>query len=259
MYFDSHTHLNEPRLFQEVKEIIKEAMNNKVNYFMVPSYDHESILRAIELSKRFSNVYATIGIHPSDSKDYSFDILDEIYNLAKSNSKVKAIGEIGLDYYWEKSEEGRNRQKAFFIQQIKLANKLELPIVVHMRDASQETLNIIKEYPPQFGFLMHCYSGSVELMEEIIKLGGYISLGGPVTFLNAKTPKEVALKAPVDRLLIETDAPYLAPHPYRGKTNYPKYLPLINQEIAQIKNMNEDELASITAINAMRFFHVENK
>lgn len=258
MFFDSHTHLNEKRLFARRQEILFDARKANVKALLIPSYDLPSIKNAITLTKE-ENVFAAIGIHPSDAKKYQFDVLLEIEALAKANKKVVAIGEIGLDYYWDHEEKAKAYQKEFFIKQIELANRLQLPIVVHMRDATQDTLELLRTNRPQFGLLMHCYSGSVEAMHEFLKLGAYISLGGPVTFLNAKEPKKVAAEVPLDRLLIETDAPYLAPHPYRGQLNEPKYLPLVAQEIARIRGISENEIAKVTFDNAWRFFHVEIK
>jgi len=257
MYFDSHTHLNDPKLFDDIESVLSRAHHVNVKLFMVPSYDRDSVIRAIKISKQYNNVYCAIGIHPSDCQIYSFEILGELEELAKENKKIKAIGEIGLDYYWEKDLQKREYQKLFFIQQIKLANQLKLPIVIHVREAMEDTLEILKKNTPKHGFLMHCFSGSVESLKEVLKLGGYISLGGPVTFVNSKLPKEIAAFVPIERLILETDAPYLTPHPFRGKTNEPMYLPLICKAIAEIKGVPEAVVAETTCKNTCHFFHVE--
>lgn len=257
MYFDSHTHLNDRRLFSIINAVIKRAQQVEVTTFMVPSYDYPSIQRALELTKIYPMIYVSAGIHPSDSIKYDLSILAQMENLIKVNPKVRAIGEIGLDYHWAKNEAEKAHQRLFFISQIELANRLQLPVVIHMRDADHDTMQIIQEHRPHHGFLMHCFSGSRETMDEVIKLGGYIALGGPVTFSNAVTPKEIARAVPLDRLLIETDAPYLSPHPHRGEMNEPSYLPLIAQTIAQLRGIELTDLAAATAENAKRFFHVE--
>ena len=257
MYFDSHTHLNEKRLFADIERVLLNAKTNGVTTMMVPSYDIPSLHNAIILGEKYHNIYIALGIHPSDAKRYPISVINDVKKLAKGNAKVKAIGEIGLDYYWDKTEKERAYQKEMFIRQIELANALQLPVIVHMRDASEDTLEILRKHTPKYGFLMHCYSGSLEMLEDILALGGYISFGGPVTFSNAHSPKENAKAVPINRLLIETDAPYLTPHPLRGQLNEPQYVVLVNKEIARLREMSEKDLAKITFNNAARFFHVE--
>ena len=167
-----------------------------------------------------------------------------------------ALGEIGLDYYWVKDEEQRNLQKEYFVRQIKEANKHHLPICVHNRDAINDCLEILKNNHVEMGGVMHCFSGSVEVMNEFLKCGMYISLGGPVTFKNARVPKEVAKVVPLDKLMVETDSPYLAPHPYRGKQNEPSYITLVVDEIASLKGVSKEEIMEATYRNASKMFHV---
>jgi len=253
---DSHCHLNDKRFSENVEQVIKRAKENGVKKFLVVGYDLVSSTKAVKLSEKYNEVYAAVGIHPSDVKKMKTHDLDEIEALLK-NKKVLAVGEIGLDYYWDKEQGLKNEQKEFFVKQIQLANKHQKPIVVHMREASFDTLEILKKVKPTCGGIMHCYSGSAELTKEFMDLDMLISLAGPVTFLNAKTPKEVAKTVPLDKLLIETDSPYLAPHPHRGKSNEPGYLYLIAEEIAKIKNVPLEEIKNKTTQNFKRLFNLQ--
>ena len=253
---DSHTHLNHDKFYANPEKYINEAMEKGVTAFLVIGYDLSSSRRALELAKRFSNVYATVGIHPTDIKLRGSNDFREIDDLL-NHPKVVGCGEIGLDYYWDKNEQEHIEQKKYFIEQIKLANKHQKPIVVHNRDAAYDTHKVLEDNPPEYGGIMHCYSGSAEMVGNYIRLGLYISLAGPVTFLNAKTPKEVAKATPLDRLLIETDSPYLAPHPLRGKQNESKYLPLILEEIARLRGVDPTIIDQATTENFKRLFRID--
>lgn len=246
---DTHVHLNSDQLYTEVEAFINAAKAVHVERFFVIGYDYDSSLRAIEIADRFPNVYAVIGVHPTEVEKSR--AIDELIQ----HSKVVGIGEVGLDYYWDSVP--RERQKTEFARQIKLAFDHQLPIVIHMRDATQDTLDVLRANK-QFltKGIMHCYSGSVENVHDFIELGFYISLGGPVTFVNAKTPKDVARIVPSERLLIETDSPYLAPHPFRGKQNSPALLPLIAKEIAMIRLQSVESIAELTTQNSKDLFGV---
>ena len=254
---DSHCHLNDPKLYQIVDEVIIKAISQGVQQMFVTGYDEQSSQVAIELADRYAGLYAIVGIHPSEVSEDINARLETIAKLAK-HPKVIAIGETGLDYYWHKDAHHHELQSQYFVAQIQLANRLKLPIVVHSRDAIMATLQLLKEHTPQYHGVMHCYSGSAELVPEFVKLGLYISIGGPVTFTNAKTPKEVVMSVPFDRLLIETDSPYLAPHPHRGKQNEPALLPLVAQAIAKLKNVSYESVCETTTANAVRLFHVKH-
>lgn len=256
--FDTHCHLNADDFKADVRGYVQRANQVGVKYLAVIGWDLASSKKAIEIANENTNVFAVIGIHPSDVFKAGLNDLAEIKQLI-TNKHVVAIGEIGLDYYWNKEKDEHQLQKKWFIDQINLANKYNLPIVVHMRDASQDTLDLLKMHPVKHGGIMHCYSSSSEMALEFIKLGFYISLGGPVTFKNAKEPKKVAEVVPLDKLLIETDSPYLAPHPYRGKANESSYLPLVFKEIASIRNISPDELEKQLLNNSLKVFHVEQK
>lgn len=253
--FDSHVHLNDMDLYPIVEEVIQASVNDGTSYFMVPGYDKASCERALSLANQFSNVYCALGFHPSEAKN----IAEEDMKWLEANlhhEKVKAIGEIGLDYYWDSSY--KDIQKKLFIQQIEFANQTGLPIIVHMRDANQDTLEVIQNHKAKgTRGIMHCYSGSLEMAKQFIHENMMISLGGPVTFKNAKVPKEVAHGISIEHLLIETDSPYLAPTPFRGKQNQPKYLKYIAQEIASIKGMNVDEFTEKVFQNTMSIFKIK--
>jgi len=255
MLFDTHAHLNADQFNDDVEDVINRAMDNGVTKIVVVGFDRPTIVRAMELVDKYPQIYGCIGWHPVDAIDCTEEDLQWIEELSR-HPKVVALGEMGLDYYWDKSP--KEVQKDLFRQQIRLAKKLKMPIVIHNREATEDVVTILKEEEAgEVGGIMHCFSGSVETAMECIKMNFYISLGGPVTFKNAKRPKEVAKAVPLDRLLIETDCPYLAPHPYRGKRNEPAYVKLVAEEIAAIKGISFEELAEITTKNAKRVFKIE--
>lgn len=256
MIFDTHCHLNHEDLYKDLEQVIASARNVNVTKMLVVGYDKESSLLAVKIAEEHEGIYAAIGFHPTEI----FSLSDKDYEEAMSlvnHPKVVAIGEIGLDYHWVKDPIQRELQKEYFIKQIDFANDHQLPISIHCRDALEDTLELLKKHKPLFGGIMHCYSGSSEMMEEFIKLGLFISLGGPVTFTNAKTPKEVAEDVSLDNLLVETDSPYLAPHPLRGSTNKPEYIRYVIDEIARLKGISKKQVADRTYNNACRLFKID--
>ena len=257
MIFDTHTHIYEDQFANDYQEVIKRAVDNNVQLIMLPSDSISEAKKALALANQYPFIYCAIGIHPSETEglDLETTLLEE-EKLLLSSPKVKALGEIGLDYHFENSDEVKNRQKIFFIKQIELANKLHFPIIIHSRDAAADTLAIIKEHKPLYGFVFHCFSYSYEVMKEVIALGGYIGLDGPVTYKNAVTPKKVAVNVPLNRLLLETDAPYLAPVPHRGERNEPSFIVNVASMISRLRNMTFDELCLVTYQNGKDFFHV---
>ena len=256
MIFDTHCHLNSEELYKDVEKHINEAKNVGVSTFLVVGYDYNSSLIAVELARKYEEVYAAIGYHPTDSINASKEDFDATFKLIKE-PKVVAIGEVGLDYHWVKDTKDRDLQKQLFIKQIEIANSHDLPVVIHCRDAIEDTLNIVKNHHVNKGGVMHCYSGSLESAYEFIKEGFYISLGGPVTFTNAKTPKEVATNIELDNLLVETDCPYLAPHPFRGQTNTPKNIVRVVEEISKLKGLSVEEISLTTHKNAIKLFGIK--
>lgn len=255
MLIDSHAHLYDERYDEDRDEMIKKFQEDNLELVINIGADLESSKDSVLLSEKYDTIYAAVGVHPHDAKEMDDSSIDILRELSKQG-KVVAIGEIGLDYHYDNSP--RDIQKQWFKEQIDLAKELNLPIIVHSRDASQDVFDIIKQ--AQDGTLrgvIHCFSESVEMAEEYIKLGFYISLGGPVTFKNAKVPKEVAKYVPLDRLLIETDSPYLTPHPHRGKRNEPKNVRYVAEEISYLKEMPYEKLKEITNENTKRLFRIE--
>lgn len=254
MLIDSHAHLDDERFDRDRDELIKSLGKNGISTVINIGADLPSSIKSVKLSEQYDNIYAAVGVHPHSASEMDEGTI-EVLKAFSSREKVVAIGEIGLDYYYDNSP--RDVQRIWFKRQMKLAKEVNLPIVVHSREANQETFDMIKaESDGKLTGVIHCYSGSVELMKEYIKLGYYISLGGPVTFKNAKTPKEVAKVVPIDRLLVETDSPYLTPEPHRGKRNEPLYVRHVAAMIAELRGMTIEELARATSENTKRLFNL---
>lgn len=255
MFFDTHVHLNDEQYSEDLEDVIMRARDSGVEKMVVVGFDRKTILRALELIEEYEFLYASVGWHPVDAVDMKHEDLIWIEEIA-SHPKVVALGEMGLDYHWDKSP--KQVQQEVFRKQIRLAKKLKMPIIIHNRDAAQDIVRILREEDAQeVGGIMHCFSGSVEIAKECLDLNFYISLGGPVTFKNAKKPKEVAMHVPIDRLLIETDCPYLAPHPHRGKRNEPAYVKIVAEQIAELKGISLKELAHVTTANAKKIFGID--
>jgi TatD DNase family protein len=255
MLFDTHAHLNAEQYNEDLQEVIERAQEEGVSNIVVVGFDRPTIEKAMDLAENYDFIYACVGWHPVDAIDMTEADLIWIEELA-AHPKVVAIGEMGLDYHWDKSP--KEIQKSVFRKQIQLAKKVKLPIVIHNRDATADIVEILQEEgAEEVGGIMHCFSGSAEIAKECVKMNFYISLGGPVTFKNAKKPKEVAAEIPLDRLLIETDCPYLTPHPYRGKRNEPSYVKLVAEQIAEIKGLSLEDVAIATTRNAKKLFDIK--
>ncbi|KYD18801.1 MAG: TatD family deoxyribonuclease [Caldibacillus debilis] len=254
MLFDIHTHLNAEQFEEDLDEVIERAREAGVSSMVVVGFDRPTIRKTMELIERYDHLYGCIGWHPVDAVDMREEDLAWIEQLSR-HPKIVAIGETGLDYHWDKSP--KDVQKAVFREQIRLAKKLSLPIMIHNREATEDVIQILKEeHAEETGGIMHCFSGSPEIAKECIKMNFFISLGGPVTFKNGKQAKEVAKEVPLAYLLLETDCPYLAPHPFRGKRNEPAYVRYVAEEIARIKGLPLEEIAEITANNARKIFKI---
>lgn len=254
MLFDTHVHLNAEQFEEDLLEVIERANETGVEQMVVVGFDRPTIQKAMELVEAYDFMYASVGWHPVDAIDMTDEDLAWIEELS-SHPKVVALGEMGLDYYWDKSP--KDIQQEVFRKQIQLAKKVKLPIIIHNREATADLVTILKEEGAhEVGGIMHCFSGSVEVAKECMEMNFYISLGGPVTFKNAKKPKEVAKEIPLDKLLIETDCPYLAPHPYRGKRNEPAYVKLVAEQIAELKGISLAEVAKKTTENAKKLFDI---
>lgn len=250
---DSHCHINDVDAYPSLDEYINEAKSNHVEKFLIVGYDLKSSRIAVDFAQKYECLYAAVGIHPSDWAKADKNDLNEIANLAK-NPKVIAIGEIGLDYYWDKDQQVRDNQKESFIQQIDIANKLDLPISIHCRDAIDDCLKILKEHRVNRGGIMHCYAGSVESAAEFIKLGFLLGFGGTITFKNSIKPKQVIASIPSDSYVLETDAPYLTPEPYRGQKNHSKYLYLVRNKISELRKITPEQVDIESTKNFERVF-----
>lgn len=248
---NTHSHVN---MLKElpIEQAIKNCEDENIRIIM-PSYDDKSIFEVDELVKKYDNIYGYVGIFPEEVKCFSDKTLSDMENIIKNNPKIIGIGEVGLDYYWDKSFV--ELQKEVFIKQIEFANEMNLPLNIHCREAFGDTLEILKEYNKNSTVVMHCYSGSLEFAKECINLGIYIALGGVVTFKNAVKVKEVAKNIPLEYLLLETDDPYLTPVPFRGKENQPVYIKYVAQEIASLREISVEEVASATTQNALKIFN----
>jgi TatD DNase family protein len=247
MIFDSHAHYDDEAFNEDREEVIQGLNAKGVIGVLNCGASIESARMSVELSNKYDFIYSAVGIHPEHADMVDEKVIEELRSLAQ-NSKVRAIGEIGLDYYYEENP-CREIQKTAFKLQMKLAKELKLPVVIHDRDAHKDTLDIMKEFPEVIG-TVHCFSGSVEFAKECLKLGYYIGFTGVITFKNAIKIVEVARVVPMDRILVETDCPYMAPTPYRGKRNQSDYIKHIIEKIAEIKEMTIEEIEDATAINA---------
>lgn len=249
---DSHCHLNDPKLLPHLEDILRRGHAAGVDRYIVPGYDLPSSIQGVKLAQEHPEIYGAVGIHPHDAKTWTQEVEVALRGLLQE-PKVVALGEIGLDYHYDNSP--RDLQKEVFIRQLELAKEFGKPVVIHSREAFQDTFEILKEHGQGMEGIFHCFSGSYESALRVIgELNFSISLGGPVTFPNAKEPLEVATRIPLSRLLLETDCPYLTPHPHRGKTNEPSYLPLIAETISRSRG---EDILEVTTQNAKRLFHLE--
>lgn len=249
--FDAHAHYDDKWFDDDRYELLSSMKGKGVSHIISASVDLESAEKAYELTKEFDFIYSTVGFHPENLENLPDNYLLKIADFIKRD-KVVAIGEIGLDYHWDIE---KPLQQRVFEEQLKLSKELDMPVVIHDREAHKDTLDQIKKYRPKG--LLHCFSGSVEMLKEVLNLGLSISLGGTVTFKNARVPVEVAKFVPLDRLLLETDAPYLSPVPNRGKRNDSSNILYTAEKIAEIKEMDTQKLIDITRENAKNLFNIK--
>lgn len=255
--FDSHSHLNDEKFDEDRDKIVREVYESGVTNFITAGYSVSSSKSAVRMAKNYDFIYAIVGVSPNDipqTEDGLWKELLEIQTLAQNNKKVVAIGEIGLDYYW--NNDNKEIQRKAFIEQIKLANELDLPIVIHTREAVMDTIQILKENPVKNKGVFHCCPLNRELVKEALRLGFYISFAGPITFKNSKNANEIINLVPNDRILIETDSPYLSPEPLRGKRNIPANVKFVAQKVADVKEIDFKEIEKITRENAERIFKI---
>ena len=252
MYFDTHAHYDDKAFDSDRDELLSVLPEKGVELVVLPGCDVKSSRHAIEIAEAYNYIYAAVGIHPGELAGFKSGDIDIIRKLA-AHEKCVAIGEIGLDYYWDDSRKAE--QKELFINQLELALELDLPVIIHDREAHADSMEILFRYPELRGVL-HCFSGSKEMAQEILKRGWYLGFDGPVTYKNAKKALEVLEICPMDRLLIETDSPYLSPVPMRGKRNEPAFVQYVAQKIAELRGMEAEEMAEITTQNTCRLFGI---
>lgn len=252
MLIDTHAHINIEQFDEDREQVIERALDAGVTRIVNIGYNRETIPSSLKLAEEHDFIYSTVGWYPQDAINMEEGDLEWLESLC-SHPKVVAIGEIGLDYYWDTSP--KELQQQIFREQIRLARRMKLPIVIHNREAHGDVVRILKEEnAAEVGGIMHCFSGSWEIAKQCLDMNFYISFGGPITFKNAVRPKEVLAKVPLDRLLIETDCPYLTPHPYRGKRNEPAYVRYVAEAAAEIKGIEMEEIARITSENSFQVF-----
>lgn len=253
MLFDTHAHLNDARFDEDRAQVIQRAKDNGVSLIVNVGYNHETITETIQLAETYDWIYAAVGWHPNEAHRCDDQALSRIEELAQTHPKVVAIGETGLDYYRDYASP--EVQQIVFRRQIELAKRVKKPLVIHNREASHDVVAILQEEgAEQVGGVMHCFSGDEALARQCLELGFYISFGGPLTFKNAGKLREVARFVPLDRILIETDCPYLAPHPLRGKRNESAYVRYVAEELARLYQLELDEIGRITLENGKRLF-----
>lgn len=247
--FDTHAHYDDSRFDDDREELVSSLFSKGVSQIINCACDYNSCLSTLELTRKHENVYAALGVHAHEAVDLTDEDYEKILGLF-NNEKVVAVGEIGLDYHYDFSP--RDVQKDVFERQLILARELDLPVIIHDREAHEDTMNLLKKYRPKG--VVHCFSGSAEMAKEVIKLGMYIGIGGAVTFKNAKKPVEVVKEIPLDRLLLETDAPYMTPVPFRGQRCDSSHIAYTAEKIAEIKNAETQQIIDICNENAQRLF-----
>jgi len=255
MIIDTHCHLDDDRYIDDIRDVVKRAEDGGVERFIIPSADPKTLNRAVELVEEFDNIYFALGIHPYHADEFDREFLEPF----ASHPKCIAIGECGLDYYRlpedeSKIEEYKRVQKEVFVEQILWAKSLDKPLIVHIRDSSLDSLELLERYAGDRGGVLHCYNAD----ESLLKLSKnfYYGIGGVLTFKNAKKLINVYPKIPQDRLIAETDAPYLTPHPYRGKRNEPLYTKFIIEKMAELSDMTIEDISNLTTVNANRLFNI---
>lgn len=253
MIFESHAHYDSRKFDEDREELLNSMQENGIGTIINVGATWKSVTTGLELANQYPFVYAALGLHPDEVGDFNEERF-EILKAECQKEKVVAVGEIGLDYYWD--NESHDIQKKWFIRQLELARELDLPVIIHSRDAAEDTLKIMKEHAKGMRGVIHCFSYSKEMAEEYVKLGFHIGVGGVVTFKNGKKLKEVVEAIPIERILLETDSPYLAPEPHRGKRNSSLYLPHIAQMIADLKGLTYDEVVAQTEKNGKELFNI---
>lgn len=256
MIFDSHAHYDDAQFDEDRVDVLSHLKDAGVERVVNISNGWDDLLKTLDLIKEVPFLYGTVGIHPCKVSELNEARMEQMKDFC-SRDKIVAVGEIGLDYYW--MSDPKDVQKEWFVRQLRLAKEVNLPVVIHSRDASQDTFDIMKaEHAGTTGGVIHCYSGSLEMAREYVKMGYYLGIGGVVTFKNSKTLKKVAAEIPLENIVVETDCPYLAPTPHRGKRNSSAYLPLVIEEIARLRDISPEEVEQVTYENAKRLYGIKN-
>lgn len=254
MIFESHAHYDDKQFDPDRDELLSSMEHNGIGRIINVGSDYAACRRTVELIQQYHFMYGAVGIHPSDIEGLNQEVYEWLRETAQ-NPKIAAIGEIGLDYYWDKDPEVQSMQRYWFARQMELAREISLPVIIHSRDAAEDTFTLMKEiHAEEIPGVVHCFSYSPELAQEYVKMGYYIGIGGVVTFKNAKKLKETARKIPLERILLETDCPYLTPEPNRGKRNSSLNLPYVAREIAALRGITEQEVINASWENALRLF-----
>lgn len=254
MLFDTHAHYNDSRFDEDLHEVLAQMQESGVGLIMNPATKADEFAEVVAMCEKYPFMYGAVGVHPEEVDTVNDALADEIRKYAK-HPKIKAIGEIGLDYYWV--QDNKEQQKALLAMQIELAKELKLPVIIHDRDAHGDTMALLREHKVwECGGVFHCYSGSAQMVKEIVEWGMYVGFGGALTFKNAVKPCEAAAAVPIDRLVVETDAPYMAPVPMRGKRNVSTYTKYVAEKLAQIKGIEAEEMAKICFENGKRLYNI---
>lgn len=254
MIFETHAHYDDEKFVSDRDTLLQSLPQRGIARVVNVGASVETTRNSIALAEQYDFVYAAVGVHPSDIDDLNEESMSWLFEQTKA-AKTVAVGEIGLDYYWDKEPEVQEKQRYWFKRQMELARESRLPVIIHSRDAAADTMQIMKEvHAEEIPGVIHCYSYSPELAQEFVKMGYYIGVGGVVTFKNAKKLKETVEAIPLERILLETDCPYMAPEPHRGKRNDSSYIPYIVEKIAELKGITTEEVERVTWDNAMRLF-----
>ena len=251
MIFDTHAHYDDSQFEKDRDMVLASMPELGVGTIVNVSASYDSCRRAVALAEKYPFVYAAVGIHPDEVGALNEETFAEMKKLFQ-HKKVVAVGEIGLDYYWD--NEPHDVQQEWFIRQVELARELDLPVLIHSREAAADTMYVMKTYAQGLDGVIHCYSYSREMAEEYVKMGFYIGIGGVVTFKNAKKLKEVAEAVPLKRIVLETDCPYMAPEPFRGKRNQSSYIRYVAEKIAELKDISTEEVIAVTEENARKLY-----
>jgi len=258
---DTHCHLNFHKYNDDRDAVMERAKEAGVNRVIIPAIDLETCHESLALADQYEGIFVAVGIHPNSTATFDADMLNAVRDFA-SHEKVVSIGEIGLDYYWDKSP--KDIQRTSFEQQLEIASELELPVIIHNRDASEDTMDVLEAWASALPDslknrpgVMHSFSASPEIAERALAIGFYLGFTGPITFKKAQDLRDVAQTVPLDRILVETDGPFLTPHPYRGKRNEPAYVQYMTEKLAELHNISYDEMAQHTTDNAVHLFNLK--